>query len=117
LPLQRTRKALLPSLSQNETMAPMNKESIATRMPGALMFMAVQHPELDTLGLVTIRDLLKKRARYLQLVAHNNKTDGINVTPITDVASIESKLLGNLIDMKKIDADSVDDCADDSIME
>jgi hypothetical protein len=41
-------------------MAPMNKNSGATRIAGAHMFQAVQHPELDTLGLVDIRDLLKK---------------------------------------------------------
>jgi hypothetical protein len=40
---------------------------------------------------------LKKRARYLQLVAQNNKADGVNVTPITVVASIDPKLLVNLI--------------------
>jgi hypothetical protein len=55
-------------------------------MAGAHMFRAVQHPELDTLGKVAIRDFLKKRARYLRLVAQNNKVDGINVTPITVVA-------------------------------
>jgi hypothetical protein len=38
-------------------------------MAGAHMFQAVQHPELDTPGLVAIRDFLKKRARYLRLVA------------------------------------------------
>jgi hypothetical protein len=32
-------------------------------MAGAFVFEAVQHPELDTLGLVAIRDFLKKRAR------------------------------------------------------
>jgi hypothetical protein len=30
-------------------------------MAGAHMFQAVQHTELDTLGLVAIRDFLKKR--------------------------------------------------------
>jgi hypothetical protein len=44
-------------------------------MAGAPMFQAVQHPELDMLGLVAIRDFLKKRARY-QLVAQNNKAEG-----------------------------------------
>jgi hypothetical protein len=38
-------------------------------MAGAHMFQAVQDPELDNLGLVAIRDFLKKRARYLRLVA------------------------------------------------
>jgi hypothetical protein len=38
-------------------------------MAGAHMFQAVQHPELDTLGLVAIRDFVKYRARYLRLVA------------------------------------------------
>jgi hypothetical protein len=57
-------------------MAPTNKDLNATRMAGALMFQEVQHPELDTLGLVAIRDFLKQRARYLRLVAQNNKSDG-----------------------------------------
>jgi hypothetical protein len=37
-------------------MAPTNKDSGATQMAGAHMIQAVQHPELDTLGLVDIRD-------------------------------------------------------------
>jgi hypothetical protein len=49
---------------------------------------------------VAIRDFLKKRARYLRLVAQNNKADGVNVTPITVVASIDPELLENLIDME-----------------
>jgi hypothetical protein len=98
-------------------MAPTNKDSGVTRMAGAPMFRAVQHPELDTLGQVAIRDFLKKRARYLRLVAQNSKADGVNFTPITVVASIDPELLKNLIDMEKIDADSVDDCTDESVME
>jgi hypothetical protein len=98
-------------------MAPTNKDSGAARMAGAHMFQAVQNPELDTLGLVAIRDFLKKRARYLWLVAQNNKAEGVNVTPITVVASIDPELLKNLIDMEKIDADSVDDCTDECLME
>jgi hypothetical protein len=86
-------------------------------MAGAHMFQAVQHPELDTLGLVAICDFLKKRARYLRLVSQNNKADGVNVTPITVVASIDPELLAKLIDMEKIDTDSVDDCTDESVME
>jgi hypothetical protein len=86
-------------------------------MAGAHRFQAVQHPELDTLGLVAIREFLKKRARYLQLVAQNNKVDGVNVTPITVVASIDPELLENLIDMEEVDAESVDDCTDESVME
>jgi hypothetical protein len=97
-------------------MAPMNKDSAATRKAGAHMFPAVQHPELDTLGLVAIRDFLKKRARYLRLVARNNKADGVNVTPITVMASIDPELQENLIDMEEIDAESVDDCTDESVM-
>jgi hypothetical protein len=81
------------------------------------MFQAVQHPELDTLGQVAIRDFLKKRARYLRLVAQNNKADGVNATPITVVASIDPELLENLIDMEKIDADSVDYFTDESVIE
>jgi hypothetical protein len=61
-------------------------------------------------------DFLKKRARYLRLVAQNNKADRVNVTPITVVASIDPELLENLIDMEKIDANSVDDCTDESVM-
>jgi hypothetical protein len=53
---------------------------------------------------VAIHDFLKKRARYLRLGAQNNKADGVNVTPITVVASIDPKLLENLIDMEEIDA-------------
>jgi hypothetical protein len=86
-------------------------------MAGVPMFQAGQHPELDTLGLVAIRNFIKKRARYLRLVAQNNKADGVNVTPITVVASIDLELLENLIDMEKIDADSVDECTDESVME
>jgi hypothetical protein len=86
-------------------------------MASAPMFQAVQHPELDTLGLVAIRDFLKKRARYLRLVAQNNKADDVNVTPITVVASIDPELLENLIDMEEIDANSVNDCTDESVME
>jgi hypothetical protein len=98
-------------------MAQTNKDSGATRKAGAHIFQTVQHPELDTFGLVAIRDFLKKRARYLRLTAHNNKADRINVTPITVVASIDPELLENLIDMEEIDAESVDDCTDESVME
>jgi hypothetical protein len=98
-------------------MAPTNKDSGATRTAGALMFQAVQHPKLDTLGLVATRNFLKKRARYLRLVAQKNKVDGVNVTPITVVASIDPELLEDLIGMQEIDAESVDDCTDKSVME
>jgi hypothetical protein len=115
--LQRARARLYhQSLSSDITMAPTNKDLGATRTAGAHMFQAVQHPELDTLGLVAIRDFLKKRSRYQRLVAQNNKAGGVNVTPITVVASIDPKLLENLTDMEKIDADSVDDCTDESVM-
>jgi hypothetical protein len=85
-------------------------------MAGAHIFQTIQHLELDTLGLVTIRDILKKRARYLRLVAQNNKENGVNVTPITVVASIDQELLENLIDMEEIDADSVEDCTDNIVI-
>jgi hypothetical protein len=98
-------------------MTPTNKDSGATRMAGAPMVQAVQHPELDTLGQVAIRDFLKKRARYLRLVAQNNEADGVNVTPITVVASIDPELLENHIVMEKIDAYSLDDCTNESVME
>jgi hypothetical protein len=98
-------------------MAPTNKDSGATRMAGAHMFQAVQHPKLYMLGLVAISDFLNKRARYLRLVAQNNEADAVNVTPITVVVSIDPELLGDLIAIEKIDADSVDDCRDESVME
>jgi hypothetical protein len=86
-------------------------------MADAHVFQSVQHPELYTLGLVAIRDFLKKLARYLRLMAQSRKADGVDVTPITVVASIDSELLENLIDMDKIDANSVNDCTDESVME
>jgi hypothetical protein len=86
-------------------------------MAGAHMFQALPHPELEMLGLVAICDFLKKRACYLRLVAQNNKADGVNVTPITVVASIDPELLEALISMEDIDAESVDDCRDESVME
>jgi hypothetical protein len=98
-------------------MAPTNKDLHVTRMAGAPMFQAVEHQELDTPGLVDIRDFLKKWARYLRLVAQINKADGVNVTPITVMASIDLELLESIIDMEKIDADSVDDCTDESVIE
>jgi hypothetical protein len=55
-------------------------------MFGAHILQAVQHPELDSLGLVAISDFLKKLARYLRLLAQKNKADGVYVTPITVVA-------------------------------
>jgi hypothetical protein len=60
---------------------------------------------------------LKKRERYLRLVAQNNKADGVKFTKITVVASIDPELLERLIDMEKIDANSVGDCTDESVME
>jgi hypothetical protein len=53
----------------------------------------------------------------LRLVAQNNKAGGVNVTPITVVASIDPELLEKLIDMEDIDANSLDDCTDESVME
>jgi hypothetical protein len=75
-------------------------------MAGAHVFQAVQHPVLDTLSLVSICDILKKRARYLRLAAQNNKVDGVNVTPITVVVSIDPELLENLIDMEVTSAET-----------
>jgi hypothetical protein len=46
-------------------------------------------------------------------VAKNNKADGVNVTPITVVASIDPELLENLIDMEKVDANLMNDCTDE----
>jgi hypothetical protein len=107
----------MPSISLDERMAPTNKDSGATRMADAPIFQAVQHPELDTLGLAAIRDFQKKRSRYLRLVVQNNKANGVKVTSITVVASIDPELLKNLIDMEEIDAKSVDDCTDEIVME
>jgi hypothetical protein len=56
-------------------MAPTNKDSGATQMAGAHLFQTVQHPEIDTLGLVAIHDFLKKQTHDLLLVAQNNKAD------------------------------------------
>jgi hypothetical protein len=81
------------------------------------LFQAVQHTEIDTLGLVAIRDFLKKQARYLRLAARNNEADGVNFTPITVVASIDPELLENVIDMEEIDAEPVHDCTDENLME
>jgi hypothetical protein len=67
-------------------------------MAGALMFQAMQHSKLDTLGQVDTRDILQKRARYLRLAVQNNEADGITVTPITVVALIDSEPPENLID-------------------
>jgi hypothetical protein len=98
-------------------MASTNKDLGATKVAGAHVFQAVQHPELDTFGLVSLRDFLKKLSRYLRLVAQNNMANGVNVPPITVLASIDPELLENLIEMEAIDADSVDDCTDESLME
>jgi hypothetical protein len=66
---------------------------------------------------VANRAFLKKLARYLRVVAQNNKADGENVTPITVVASIDLELLENLIDMEEIDAKSVEDCTNERVIE
>jgi hypothetical protein len=50
-------------------------------------------------------------------VAQKNKVDGVNVTSITVVASIDPEILENLIDTEKIGADLVDGCTDKSVME
>jgi hypothetical protein len=71
------------------------------QIPGAHVFRAVHHPDLDTLCLVATREFLKMRARYLRLVAQNNKADRVNVTSITVVASIDPELLEDLIDMEE----------------
>jgi hypothetical protein len=90
----------------------------ATRMASVHIFQAVQHPQINTLGLVAIRDFLKKRARYLRrLVAQNNKAEIKNVTPVTAVDSIDQGLLENFIDMEEIDAESVDNCTEERVTE
>jgi hypothetical protein len=68
-------------------------------MAGEHMFQAIKHPGLYALGLVAIRDFLKKRARYLRLVAQNDTAGEVKVMPITVVASIYPTLLENLIDV------------------
>jgi hypothetical protein len=50
-------------------------------------------------------------------VAQNNKAYGVNVTQITVMASIDPELLENHIDMEEIDAESVEDCTDESVMD
>jgi hypothetical protein len=66
---------------------------------------------------VAVCDFLKKRARYLRLVAQNNETNRVNVTPITVVALIYPGLLENFIDMEKINENTVDNCTHESVME
>jgi hypothetical protein len=66
---------------------------------------------------VAICEFLKKRERYLRLVAKNNKANGVNVRPITVVASIDPELPNNVIDMEEIDAESVEACTDESVMD
>jgi hypothetical protein len=55
-------------------MAPTNKDSEATQMAGAHIFQAVQHPKLDMLGLVAIRDFLKKLSTLP--AAHGSEQQG-----------------------------------------
>jgi hypothetical protein len=86
-------------------------------MADAQEFQAAQHPELDKLSIVAIHEFLKKITQYIQLLAKNIKADGVNGNPITLAPSIDPEQFENLIDMKKIDADSVDDCTDESVME
>jgi hypothetical protein len=50
-------------------------------------------------------------------VEQNNKADGVIVTPITVVASIDPELIEKLISMEEVDAESVEDCTDESLME
>jgi hypothetical protein len=86
-------------------------------MAGVHVFHAVQHSELDTLGLVDIRDFSKKRASYLWHFFQNNKSDEVDIKPINVVALIDSDLLENRNDIdKRIDADSDDDCTDKSVI-
>jgi hypothetical protein len=113
--VQRARNDLPPSSSLDEAMDPTNKDSGATKMASAHVFQAVQHPKLYTLGLVSIYDFLKRRARYLRLVAQN-KSDGVSIMQITVVASNDPEIFENLIDMEKIDADSVDDCTEKCVV-
>jgi hypothetical protein len=41
----------------------------------------------------------------------------VSVTPIPVVASLDPELLKDLIEMEEIDAESVDDCTDESVIE
>jgi hypothetical protein len=50
-------------------------------------------------------------------VAQNNKSDGVNVTSISVEDSIDPELLENFFNTGKFDADSVDDCMHESVME
>jgi hypothetical protein len=65
---------------------------------------------------VAIREFLKKRACYRRLVAQNNTAEGVNVTPIKLAASIDPELLENVIHMEGIDAESIDDCTEESVI-
>jgi hypothetical protein len=47
----------------------------------------------------------------------NNKADGVNATPITVVASIDPEFLENLIDIEEIDAELVEVCTDERVIE
>jgi hypothetical protein len=49
-------------------------------------------------------------------VAQKNKAVGFNVTSITIVDLIDLELLENILDMEEIDAKSVDDITDESVM-
>jgi hypothetical protein len=89
-------------------MALTNKDSGATRMAGAPMFQAIQHPELDTLGLVAIRDFLKKRARYLRLVAQNNKADDRNLR-LDFINGKPKKAVENLVSVTRPDREQTRD--------
>jgi hypothetical protein len=92
----RAHKAQPSSPRYDEAMTQTNKDSGATRMAGAHVFQAVQHPELDTLGRVAICDVLKKRARFLRFVLDNNKAHGVKIMPTTMVPVIDPELLANL---------------------
>jgi hypothetical protein len=98
-------------------MAPTNKDSGATQMAGAHIFQAVQHPELDSLGLVAIRDFSEEANALSAARGAEQQADSVNVTPITVVASIDPELLENLIDMENNHENSVDDFIDESVME
>jgi hypothetical protein len=54
---------------------------ISTEVSSLAAHNMLQHQELDTPGLVAIRDFLKKRSRHLRLAALSNKAEGVNNTP------------------------------------
>jgi hypothetical protein len=86
-------------------------------MAGARMFQAVQTPGALHARPSNYSRLFDEASALSAARDAENKADGVNATPVKVVASIDQNLLGNLIDTENIDADSVYDCTDESVME